>query len=177
MSKSKKVVGVYCILNLVNNKCYIGNSNDVVRRFSVHRSKLRNNKKCNKNLKADWKLYGEQNFYFFILKTCLQKDLAKYEQRYKALYADTCYNINEIKNTKKKIRRGKEAKNFSAKCSIENTGEKNPHCTKFTEILVKELKTLIKDGVNLENLAIKYNTTVPYIKLIKYGYKWKNVTI
>jgi group I intron endonuclease len=173
----KKYSGIYCILNLLNNKCYIGNSNDIYRRFSVHRSTLRNNGKNNKNLKADWKLYGESNFKFFILKECLQKDLARYEQLYKTLYADTCYNINDIVSTKKKIRRGKEAKNYKNKWSAKNQGENNPNCTKFNAEKVRQLKMELADGVSYEVLAEKYNTNVPYISMINTGYRWSSVKV
>lgn len=61
--------GVYIIQNLVNNKCYIGASQDALNRLWDHKTKLRGNYHINEHLQAAFNLYGESNFIFEILES------------------------------------------------------------------------------------------------------------
>lgn len=56
--------GIYKIENLANGKIYIGQSLDVRRRITVHRSKLRGDSHGNPHLQAAWNKYGEEQFVF-----------------------------------------------------------------------------------------------------------------
>ena len=72
-----KVSGVYKITNKINNKCYIGESVDVFKRFSDHKNP--------KNLKTHYKIYrafakyGIKNFTFEVLASCPKEYLGKLE--------------------------------------------------------------------------------------------------
>ncbi len=61
---------VYKITNLVNNKCYIGSSNNVYQRWNEHKDNSRrpNSNSYNYPLQQAFRKYGEQNFKFEILK-------------------------------------------------------------------------------------------------------------
>lgn len=87
--------GVYIIKNTVNNKCYIGSSININKRFAAHKSKLRGNYHPNKFLQASWNKYGENVFEFKVLKEC-DHDLAKEEQQLIDLYksSDNNYGYN-----------------------------------------------------------------------------------
>lgn len=56
--------GIYCIINIVNNKVYIGATKNLADRKSQHFSELRNNKHPNEYLQNSWNKYGEENFAF-----------------------------------------------------------------------------------------------------------------
>lgn len=60
--------GIYQIKNLVNEKIYIGSTNNFKRRKARHFSELRNN--CHKNnyLQRSFNKYNEENFIFEILE-------------------------------------------------------------------------------------------------------------
>ena len=63
-------IGIYKIQNLVNGKIYIGQSVNIEKRWSTHRSALENNYHYNIHLQSAWKKYGEENFKFSIVEKC-----------------------------------------------------------------------------------------------------------
>ena len=75
---------VYEIVNLKNNKRYIGITNNVKRRFSSHLSALRYNKHVNAKLQRAFNKYGEIAFEFNIIEKtlCSSEELANKETYY-----------------------------------------------------------------------------------------------
>lgn len=59
--------GIYKITNLVNNKCYIGQSRTLQRRLGQHRSKLKHNKHDNQHLQNSYNKYTSENFKFEVI--------------------------------------------------------------------------------------------------------------
>ena len=55
---------VYKILNLKNNRVYIGSTVDFEIRKAEHLGQLRSNKHINRFLQSDFNIYGEENFSF-----------------------------------------------------------------------------------------------------------------
>ena len=60
--------GIYKIINVVNNKFYVGSAVDLKRRKTRHFSELRNGKHNNRHLQAAWLKYGEQAFVFVVVE-------------------------------------------------------------------------------------------------------------
>lgn len=60
--------GIYKIINVVNNKFYVGSAVDLKRRKTRHFSELRNNRHNNRYLQAAWVKYGEQAFVFVVVE-------------------------------------------------------------------------------------------------------------
>lgn len=82
---SKNIVrqpGIYCILNKLNNKIYIGSSNNIKRRGIFHFTQLRNGKHFNSHLQHAWNKYGEFNFEFYIIELVPESELEKTEENY-----------------------------------------------------------------------------------------------
>ena len=67
--------GIYKIINLVNNKFYVGSAVNLRRRKARHFSELRNNRHNNRHLQAAWLKYGEKSFVFVVVEEV--PDLAK----------------------------------------------------------------------------------------------------
>lgn len=74
--------GVYCIINLMNNKIYIGSTVNFNRRWNDHKNDLIKNKHRNNILQKAWNKYGKDVFMFFMIDLCIKKDLLKTEQKY-----------------------------------------------------------------------------------------------
>lgn len=75
---------IYKITNIINDKCYIGQTKDYIKRFSAHKNALRKNKHDNPHLQSAWNKYGEENFSFDILE--YTEDYNDREKYYIAYY-------------------------------------------------------------------------------------------
>lgn len=82
----EKISGIYCILNLVNNKRYIGKSVNIYNRWTTEKSGLRNKYFHNVHLQRAWDKYGESAFDFYILEKCSVELLADREQYWITFY-------------------------------------------------------------------------------------------
>ena len=126
---AKKIAGIYKITCKKNGKMYIGQSNDIKRRFNQHRTQT-----TNKNLKADIELCGIDEFTFEILEECAPEELTAREN----YYLDTLkpeYNIllegqpvfvsDETREKQRKAKLGKKlTPEHCKKIAISNTGKK-----------------------------------------------------
>lgn len=68
----KNKSGIYCILNIQNNKKYIGSSINIWQRLQKHFSLLRNNKHENIILQNSFNKNGEDSFICFVLENILK---------------------------------------------------------------------------------------------------------
>lgn len=73
------MLGIYQILNIKNNKRYIGNSINISKRFEEHKKLLNNNSHYNKHLQSAWNIDGEDSFVFTQLIETEVNDLFFYE--------------------------------------------------------------------------------------------------
>jgi group I intron endonuclease len=70
-----RLIGVYKIHNLINNKVYVGVSTDINKRHMQHRAELRGGYHANGSLQEDWNKYNENDFIFNILELCNESDI------------------------------------------------------------------------------------------------------
>lgn len=89
--------GVYAILNLINDKFYIGSSKDFYKRWHSHKSMLKGDYHDNSYLQRSWNKYGQLNLIFIIIEHCDIEKLTEREQ----FYLDTLnpeYNLKPTAN-------------------------------------------------------------------------------
>lgn len=88
--------GVYKIINIVNNKYYIGSTKQAIRiRMNHHLQALRNNNHKNAHLQHAWNKYSEENFKFVVIENCEKNVVYDREQFYLDLRdLNLAYNIN-----------------------------------------------------------------------------------
>lgn len=109
--KNRKIrAGVYQIRNKVNNKIYVGSSNDLVAIWNRNEFQLKGGLHTNKELQKDWGEFGEENFVYEILAELKQsdeepRDYKKEAEELELLYieelqpfGDKGYNIKKEKN-------------------------------------------------------------------------------
>jgi hypothetical protein len=123
--KIPKISGIYKIVNLVDNKYYVGSSYDIInKRWSQHIRKLNSKKHHNDYLTNAWHLYGSNNFIFQVIEVCDECKLQEIEQKYlniAILEQNNCYNLKFdafgsgklSEYTKQKLRDVKKGKKFS----------------------------------------------------------------
>ena len=68
--------------SITQDLSFSGSSKNIRQRLWVHRAELRHNKHENAHLQSAWNKYGEQNFDYYILEACEEKELLKREQWY-----------------------------------------------------------------------------------------------
>ena len=97
MENNQKIIGVYKISNILSGKYYIGYSTNINRRFTVHRSKLK--QKCHDNifLQRAYNLDGEDKFKYDIIHICdTEEDAKEIELQYLTdlNIREQLYNLN-----------------------------------------------------------------------------------
>lgn len=85
------MIGIYKITNKLNNKVYIGQSNNVLRRLNEHKRQRK------VDIDSYINVLGVDNFEFEILEECSKEELDKKEQQYIKQYnsIEDGYNIQQ----------------------------------------------------------------------------------
>ena len=81
------ISGVYKITSLVKpDRCYIGSSQDIYKRWERHLVELQKNKHHCQKLQRHFNKYGKNDFQFSILLGCNIADLVSTEQYFIDIY-------------------------------------------------------------------------------------------
>ena len=146
---------VYKITNLINKKCYIGQSKNYKSRIKGHIYQLNKNKHDNPHLQYAWNKYGADNFKFELIdKGENYNELEKhYIQKYNSDNANYGYNIL--------------------------SGGENPPIgshKSLSKAEVKDIIEMLKDkNISLDFICEKYNKiTRGQINKINVGKAWKD---
>lgn len=171
----QKLIGKYGVYAILINGIirYIG-SGGLESRKSNHLSRLRKGTH-NAELVKLFNEFGEESFDFYVLDYCNKSSCFELERLYKKIHEDTIVKGNEIRTTKKKVRRGKEASNHKKKFSELNTGVKNPNA-QLSDQDVKEILFLKSENVSRNFIADKYGISAGHVYNIG-KYKWLHIDI
>lgn len=85
----KKIIGIYCIINIINHKRYIGASKNVKSRMEHHRVILKSGNGVNWYLQKEYDQFGKDKFEYIILEECAKENLYSRE-----LYFINYYQTN-----------------------------------------------------------------------------------
>jgi group I intron endonuclease len=75
-----KCAGVYAITNKTTNRCYIGGTRIIRKRWHEHKKHATEARHHSRAFQEDWDKYGPQDFEFKVLLWCSPDDLRMYEQ-------------------------------------------------------------------------------------------------
>lgn len=118
--------GIYKIVNLINNKVYIGSSVHLLRRSYEHSTRLNSNT-CisNKYLQRAWNKYGSNSFEFHVIEYCGKEKLIEREQYWIDMYCSYeeqyGYNLRKVAESNRGLFPSEETK---AKIRASNLGQK-----------------------------------------------------
>jgi group I intron endonuclease len=151
-------IGIYCILNKINGKRYIGKSKNIEHRFASHKSYLKKDltdkKAVNRYLFDSVKKYGLENFLFEIVEkfNIVDDNLLKDREIYWMDFYKTCdrahgYNLRRDSSTATTVH--DETRKL---LSLVTTGERNPNYNnKWTQEQKSKMsdikKQQIEDGL------------------------------
>jgi len=128
--------GIYMIINLVNNKFYIGSSVDIYHRMLSHISLLKRNKHDNIHLQNSFNKYGINNFIWIIIEQVDNCDELLIKEQYwmdllNVCNQDIAYNMCSIAGSPLGRKHSQETKD---KISASNKGKKKSaeHIEKMT---------------------------------------------
>lgn len=94
MGRAHRIIGIYQIKNLVNNKMYIGSSVNIANRWTQHLALLNLNKHPNLHLQKSWDKYGKENFTFAILEEIFTTENIFIKEKEYILKFNTINSIN-----------------------------------------------------------------------------------
>ena len=94
-----KICGIYKITNIINGKCYIGQSVDIYRRLAEHKSSTYRKDYADKTLYKAISKYGIENFIFEIIEECDIESLNDRENYWMS-------ECNSIKNGYNQVKAG-----------------------------------------------------------------------
>ena len=89
---------IYKIINIKNNKFYVGSAVDFTKRKRMHVWKLRKGTHTNKHLQAAWNKYGEESFIFVLVQHVAEMVNILEEENWwlqQSVGTPNCYNIAE----------------------------------------------------------------------------------
>ena len=144
------MIGIYKITNKINNKCYIGQSVNINKRWNAHIHQFNNIDVYNYPLYRAFRKYGIENFSFEIIETC-SRDKLNEREKYWIQYYDSCYNgYNQSLG-----------------------GDSAPHFSKLTPETLQQLTYDLQNTSTLHHiLADKYNVSTEIVQGINTGRYW-----
>ena len=179
--------GIYIIKNNISNKVYIGQSVDVNRRISAHKSLLKRNKHENDYLQKSFNKDGAENFEFKLIELCDKSEL-DYKERYWIKYYDSMnrekgYNMESGGNENKEFSKDRiesikgkgnpmYGKHHSDKTKESIMKANRGHNNKLTEKEVSEIKEKLSFGNEVNKLAKEYNVAKSTISKINKCINW-----
>lgn len=110
------MTGIYKIINLINNKVYIGQPVNIEKRWYGHKQDLIKQYHNNKHLQNAWNKYGENSFKFEVIEECNEEELNEREI-YWIDYYGGCNSENTYNQRAGGLSGGKLSENTKEKIS------------------------------------------------------------
>lgn len=138
------MIGIYKITNLINGKCYIGQSINILQRWKQHRTNYQTREEA---LYLAMRKYGINNFAFEVIEECREEELDSKEKYYIHYYDsyNNGYNLTHGGQFKKDF--------YSLK--IYQLWEEGKSVSQITNILKLNRQTVLYYLQSYKNYSIK----------------------
>ncbi len=172
---NKKISGIYKIVNLINNKFYVGSAVSLLNRYHTHKNSFVKNKHNNQHLQNSINKYGIDNFKFEVIEICNKEELLIKEQYYIDKLKPN-YNICLIAGNSLGVKRSKEYKENQRKIQ---TGLKHiPHSEETKRKISESNKGRQNPKESIERqrqklLGRKYKNTESWVESKQKQFKEK----
>ena len=115
ITSKMKYPGIYLIINLYNNKFYVGSSVNLQKRKEHHFGDLKSNKHKNKHLQSAYNKYGKEYFIMVMIEKVEDKNNLTEREQYWIDSLDACnrdiaYNICPTAGNQLGFKHSEEAK-------------------------------------------------------------------
>lgn len=159
-----KQTGIYKIENTINGKVYIGQSVDINKRITVHKSNANNPKIGRAHdlyIYTAIRKHGIENFDFSIVELCDRSELNARERYwiayYKSNHKEHGYNLND----------GGNSIYVKHQTNNSNITPRKQH--------IEEIKRLlVETDMSIQAIAKQFNMTIESITNINRGHSWHN---
>lgn len=147
---------IYKILCIVNNKTYIGKSQEYKKRWRSHKNQLRLGTHNNYYLQRDWIVYGEDKFVFELLSEFTNSDECNHEEIKLINEFEDCLLYNIVKDISvggDYFTHNPRKEEIRQKLSKARKGEKNHQFgKKKTEKMINSVKEANSKPVIINNV-------------------------
>lgn len=184
--KNKQKCGIYKITNIINDKCYIGQSKEIKKRWKRHVNELNKSIHTNIHIQRAWDKYGQDNFTFEIIEECPEDKLNEREIYWIEFNNSNDYNYGynqdsggqegRILNNDVRERIG-QAREYASGEDCSNAKLTNEQVLEIKKLLFENELTCseigerfnVKDYIihRIKNLETYKNVTAPYDYLLK----------
>lgn len=151
----KSVSGIYIIVNVKSKKVYIGQAQNISKRWGYHKRGLKHGNHSNRHLQFAWNKYGEKSFIFKVLEYCPIEQLNEREQHYLDIYMPKgiCYNLApEVGTTRGKPcneeTKMRISKANSGKSPSQETRQKISNSLKGRQLNTNQHEAIVKSNRN-----------------------------
>ena len=173
---------VYKILNLENQKVYVGQSSQkTLHRLQEHKSKLRSGTHENPHLQKAWNLYGESKFSIEVVEYCQTIDELNvleesYIHKFNSTHPQYGYNIcgggnnrHMPQETKQKIsnsKKGISVHTVASRALLAKYAANKVHTIESRKKRSDKLKGIVWPDTLIDSWALSHRNGIPYPILI-----------
>lgn len=175
-----KVPGVYMLIDLENNKKWIGESSNLRNRAFGHENKLKSNV-SSRLIQQAWN--DGHNFLFVVLEAneYLEKEKRLELEKYYTLHFKTNefeygYNLYTARDLSEEVRKSNADRLKIIRKNVRSRKGEEIHTSVLTEDDVYKIVSRIKNREDVKEIAKDYNVKPGAISKIKNGYTWKHIT-
>jgi len=139
-----RMKGVYCILNTLNGKIYIGSTLDSFgSRWKSHKGKLNRQVHPNTHLQAAWNKHGSAAFVFDVLyESEIDAEIVEKEQFFLDIFfGPICYNIRAVAKSNKGYKIKDTSRIKTANAEIRSRGDYRDNLSKAQKLRYSDPQT------------------------------------